>query len=374
MTLNFRPNLPFCLITLVSLILLFSETPARAQYYRELEQGYTLQAVPEESSLLQVTPAPDVLAAQGASAPGTVLNCLLELQAGSRLKLEQHYVADLDPYFADQQIVPPAGWAGFQIKRKQTGYATEAGQVCLGVGIAYEGDNEWGLGLLVSYLRHADGSYTEVSRHELGHEYIGGVFVLDANNDGLLNVIASWMTGAGAGGGVDLLTVQPDGSFSYFGDDSDPDNFASELWSAHGTVELTDYDNDGDWELQLTYPLFFSAAGYYYRDIVSFDPATNQWAYDADFAPEYYAAQDHFYEELYEKVQALVANPQKFHHETDDYYRQYTCTIDGEEYSLVPFINENGTPNPDWIEELKIFVEGGPEPLGLLPFNDSTEA
>lgn len=374
MNLNLRPNPYFRLITLTVLILLASPFSARAQYYQSLEQGYTLKDVSDKDSLLEVTPAPDVLAAQAASAPGTVLNCLLELHNGSRLKLEQVYVEDLDPFFGEQLIVPPADWAGFQIKRKQSTYLTEAGQVFIGIGIAYEGDNEWGLGLLVSYLQCPDGSFREVSRHELGHEYIGSVFVLDANNDGQLDVIASWMTGAGAGGGVDLLTVDPEGSFSYFGDDSDPEDFASSLWSAHGMVELIDYDNDGDWELQTAFPLFFSAAGYYYRDIVSFNEATRQWAWDPDFAPDYYVAQDHFYAQLYEMVKELVANPEKFHHESDDYYQEYTCTIDGESYSLVPFVNDDGTPNPDWIEELQIFVEGGPEPVGLLPFNESSEA
>jgi hypothetical protein len=374
MTLNLRCFLKICLITLCVLTLTAAPIPAEAQYYQALEAGYSLKSVPAKDALLKVTPAPLVIAAQSASQPGTSLNCLLKLQAGMRRRLDQTYIEELDPFFAEQRIIPPADWAGRDFENLQVGYANAGGQVYLGLGIAYEDDNEWGLGLLVSYLQRPDGSFREIARHELGHEYIGSVFVLDANNDGLLNVIASWMTGAGAGGGVDLLTVQPDGSFSYFGDSSDPDNFASQLWSAHGSVELMDYDNDGDWELQLTYPLFFSAAGYSYRDIVSFDVATNQWAYDADFAPEYYAAQDHFYAQLYMQVKALVANPARFHHNTDDYYMQYTCTIDGEEYSLVPFINENGTPNPDWIEELKIFVEGGPEPLGLRPFNESSEA
>ncbi len=283
-------------------------------------------------------------------------------------------MADLDPFFDEQLMLPPADWGGYGITREQLGYNTAHGQVFIGVGIVYEGDNEWGLGLVSSYLKRADGSFREVSRHELGHEYIGRVFVLDANNDGLLDVIASWMTGAGAGGGVDLLTVHPDGSFSYFGDPADPADYSSQLWSAHGMVELTDYDNNGDWELQLIFPLFFSAAGYYYRDIVSFDRKQNAWAWDPDFAPDYYTAQDHFYEQLYHVVQDLVTNPAKYHHDTDDYYQQFTCTIDGESYSLVPFVDEDGSPNPDWIDELQIFVEGGAEPVGLLPFHESTEA
>ena len=374
MTVVFSPK-SYIYIAACSLLLLnLGIRPAQAQYYQDLEPGYTLQAVSAEEALLELAPSPEVLAAQISSPAGTQLACLLELREGMSHRLEQQYLEGQDPYFDEQVMVPPAGWAGKRHAREQLSYASMGRQVCLGIGIAYEDGNEWGLGVLVSYLRSDDGSYTEVSRHKLGHEYIGSLFVLDANNDGLLDVIASWMTGAGSGGGVDLLTVNPDASFSYFGDESDPDNFASQLWSAHGTVELIDYDNDGDWELQLDYPLFFSAAGYYYRDIVNFDPQQNAWAWDPDFAPQYYAAQDHFYAELYRVVQDLVANPQQYHHETDDYYQEYTCTIDGESYSLVPFINEDGTPNPDWIEELQIFVEDDPDPVSLLPFNESPEA
>lgn len=359
MTLVFSRKARLCLALCPLIMLLFMPRSASAQYFEELEQGYTLKDVPESDALLETSPAPEVLAAQDACPEGMDLSCIYELRSGSMRVLEQRWLADLDPFYAEQAMQPPADWAGHSITREQVGYDTALGQAYIGIGVHFEDDNSWGLGVVCSFLRDDSGGFELVGWHELGHEYIGRVFVLDANNDGLLDVIASWMTGAGSGGGVDLLTVNPDASFSYFGNPDDPDDFSSQLWSAHGTVELTDYDNDGDWELQLTYPLFFSAAGYYYRDIVSFDPQQNAWAWDPDFAPEYYEREDAFYRKLYEAVKRLVANPQQFHRESDDYYSSYMVEIDGEEYSLVPFINvDSGEPNADWVEDLRLFVEG----------------
>ncbi|MEZ5338661.1 MAG: hypothetical protein R3F46_10375 [bacterium] len=351
------------------ILLLASVDAASAQYYEPFEQGYELQAVTDQNSLLQCSPAPDVIAAQQASRPGTSLSCLLKLQSGMMRVLEQEYVEDLDPFFAEQRMLPARDWAGFHRKQWQANYSTEAGQVYIGVGIHYEDNEYWGLGTICSYLRSADGSFRMIAHHDLGHEYIGRVFVLDANHDGRLDVIASWMTGAGSGGGVDLLTVNEDGGISYFGDSAEPSDFASSLWSAHGSVELTDYDNDGDWELQLSFPLFFSAAGYYYRDIVSFDSAENAWSWDPGFAPDYYVSQDRFYERLYGQVQRLVHDPEQFHRDTDDYFMQYSCFIDGEEYSLAPFISDDGIINDELVEELRLIVEGGEEavqPVGRI--------
>ena len=369
---------PCLKMAMCALILLSTQIqPAFAQYFEALDQGYALEDVTESNALLECSPAPDVIAAQDASRPGTSLSCLLTLRSNMRRRLEQQYIEDLDPFFGEQKMIPPPDWAGHAIKHKQAGYASTAGQVCIGIGIHYEEDEMWGLGCISSYLKKPDGSFVEVASHELGHEYIGTVFVLDANNDGLLDVIASWMTGAGSGGGVDLFTVLPDGSFNYFGESGEPTDYASSLWSAHGTVELTDYDNDGDWELQLTFPLFFSAAGYYYRDIVSFSEADNAWSWDPDFAPGYYESEDRFYAELYRQVKLLKQDPKKFRRETDDYYQQYTCTIDGESYSLVPFVNDDGSLNNELIEDLRLIVEGdglADNPVGRIILKDTQEA
>src|SRR5690606_2406124 len=112
-----------------------------------------------------------------------------------------------------------------------------------------------------------------------------------------------------------------------------------------------------------------------YRDIVSFNDATNAWEWDNSFAPEYYEEQDSFYRRLYEEVQKLVANPAAYEKQTDDYYERYSTVINGEPVSRVPFMGEDGEPEEMWIDELRNFVEGSAEaPVGHIFQGDIHEA
>src|SRR5690606_13037456 len=130
---------PCLKMAICALILLTSQSrPAFAQYFEALDQGYALADVTEANSLLQCSPARDVIAAQAASRPGTSLSCLLTLRSNMRRRLEQQYVEELDPFFVERRMIPPDDWAGLSIRHDPAGYAGSTGQVCIGIGIHYE--------------------------------------------------------------------------------------------------------------------------------------------------------------------------------------------------------------------------------------------
>ena len=325
---------------------------ALAQYFQDLIPGYSESVASEEDTVLINTPHPMVLQAQDASGKGLVLNCLIQLQKNMRSKLSQVYTGDTDPYFAESHME-------YQVNLPRNRDITSVDyedRVYVGVGIEYEGDSDWGYSVITTYMSDADGYLREQGRYPLGDEYIAYVFIMDANHDGLLDVIASWMTGAGAGGGVDMMSVLPDASLALFGDPEEEDyEYNSGFWSAHGMVEPIDYDNDGVWELQVTFPLFYSAAGYYARSILKYSETHNRWLIDDDFAPEYYVEEETFYLSLYEAVQEFVMQPSDYANASEDAWGDYAVELEGE-LRIIDLFLENGKPAQGLIDDLRDFV------------------
>jgi len=323
--------------------------PARAQYFRAVEPGYSLEPVTPEEALALSPELPWYGDAEIIS--GLKLDALFEVQGGMRRYFALEWGAeDEGEQLVEYEIIPdhepdePA---------EPASYKFEGGGVFIGWG--HDPSEDWTPAEVVSFYIGPDGDVQELARWECGAQYTPGVYALDLTNSGGVDLVVPWATGAGGGGGVELFAIVPTGGFSAWGDELDSGSF----WSSNGATELNDVDGDGDWELAAWFPLLFSAAGYYYTELMTFDPERYDWVDARDIAPELYAAEEDFYRALAAEIREFIKHPEDYRVDDEDAWVTFGCYIDGELYSLDPFTTDDqGTPDYAFIDTLLDFADG----------------
>jgi hypothetical protein len=171
-------------------------------------------------------------------------------------------------------------------------YNFDGRQVCIGMGQALDPDAdsfEWSPLFVLSFALDSQSGQAELlARHELGAPYSEGIYALDLIQDGVVELVVPWATGVAGGGGVDVIAVVPTGGLAGFsGPDGDPGATGSSFYTASGAFNLLDYNGDGDWEIETSYPPFAAAFAYYYPTLYSFDRASWRFIPAETTMPEY---------------------------------------------------------------------------------------
>jgi hypothetical protein len=326
--------------------LLLAGTPALAQYIVDVPDGIELIPVENEDELLSM-PSPHPLVAAAQAVSGLTLDGLFRPDATRARFYAMEWNADGDAeYLAEYEI--HSALPHKHLGPEPAAYVYDEGEVLIGFGV--DEAEDWSPYLIVSYWLNPDGSIEELQRWECGAGYCYGIYALDLIGDGVVELVVPWATGAGGGGGVELLAIVPTGGMTGFGPEADSGSY----WSSNGGTDLLDIDSDGDWELTAYFPLLFSAAGYYYVDVMTFDFERFDWVVDQDVAPELYAAQHDFYNRFADIVRDFAEDPEAYRIEDEDVWGDYACEIDGEFYSLSPFMvygHEQGGIDEMWVEE-----------------------
>ena len=334
-------------------------TAARAQYWADIEPGIELVPVADDQRLALSGNDPLVVAAEAAC--GLTLDGLFRADAGARRFFELGWVESEDGYgtvLSEFEIVPTGEPAELQIE--PANYQFEGGEILIGFGP--DPADEWGPYSVVSFFAGAEGRVEELARHECGAQYCYGIYALDMTADGVLELVVPWMTGFGSNGGVELFAVVPTGGFSAWGDDLESGSF----WSSHGYTELMDYDGDGDWELTAYFPLLFSAAGYSFTELMTFDPERYEWIDAEHIAPELYQQQYDFYDQLLAVLEDFAQDPAPYRTTDDEGWGAFVCEMDGEQYYLDAFtMDEEGTIDEHWLGVIRDYIAGWHgEPVG----------
>jgi hypothetical protein len=342
---------PNVLVVLLMLCLLPEQ--AKAQYFQSVEPGYTLAEVSPEEALGLSPTLPSYAEAEAVS--GLKLDALFEVRGGMRRYFAMEWGAeDEGQHLVEYEIVPDSEPAQ---PAAAASYKFDGGGVFVGWG--HDPSEDWSPAEVVSFFIGPDGSVQELARWECGATYCPGVYALDLTNSGGVDLVVPWATGAGGGGGVELFAIVPTGGFSAWGEELESGSF----WSSNGATELNDVDGDGDWELAAYFPLLFSAAGYYYTELSTFDPDSYSWVDARAIAPQLYEQEENFYRALAAEVREFIKHPEDYRVDDEDAWVTYGCYIEGELYSLDPFTSDDqGTPDYTWIDTLLDFADGFGEP------------
>ncbi len=325
-------------------ILLFGAVPGYAQYWMETEPGYVLTPVDPDFATLAAPQHPQVGQAQEAA--GVVFDALFWVLPGTSSCYRQEWDEETESMrYREYRLTPVPEQPDTDVDLVP--YVVDGLPLMIGVGQPDTLDAEWAPAQVVSFAVEADGSLTPLDYWELGAQYCNGIYMLDLLGDGSLCLVLPWATGAAGGGGVDLLWISPAGGFSFFGATREE----AMLWSQTGYVNLRDYDNDGAWEIETAYPLMFSAAGYSYKELLYFDRESWSWLGGAERFPEFYAPQDAFYRILFHTARELEKDPAKYLSTEPGWEGSYGFQLDGEWYSLDPFMNlDTGEFDPTWLD------------------------
>lgn len=331
---------------------MLAATTARAQYWAEIEPGIDLVPVAADERLALTKDDPLVAAAEAACR--LTLDGLFRADAGTRRFFELGWVEAEDGYgsvLAEFRIVPTNEQAPLEIE--PASYHFEGGEVLIGFGP--DPEDAWGPYSVVSFFADGEGRVEELARHECGAQYCYGIYALDMTADGVLELVVPWMTGFGSNGGVELFAVVPTGGFSAWGDDLETGSF----WSSHGYTELMDYDGDGDWELTAYFPLLFSAAGYSFTELMTFDAERYEWIDAEHVAPELYQQQYAFYDQLLAVLEDFAKDPAPYRTTDDEGWGAFVCEIDGEQRYLDAFTtDEEGTIDEYWLGVIRDYIAG----------------
>jgi len=343
-----RHTIPVALMAtaLIALIAM----PAYAQYYQQVNPGYELETPVENDMYSLASPHPKVLAA--AESCGLMLDGLFRVESGMSRFFTMNWNEDGDSqYLAEYELIPTRGKPLPEIE--PVSYAFDGGEIWIGWGT--DPNEDWDPVEIVSFFAAPDGGMEELARWECGAHYCYGIYALDLTANGVVNLVAPWATGVGGGGGVEIMAVVPTGGLAAWGDDG----MSGSFYSAVGNMELFDYDEDGDWELALYYPLFFSAAGYVYTEVITFDHDSYGWVDGEHIVPELYAEERAFYRQLAEVVRDFIKHPDDYLATDAEGYNTYECVIHGEKRSLDVFVaSSEGEIDYTWVDELLNMVDG----------------
>ena len=339
----FLMTLPTCL--------LFYTGPGFAQYWMETQPGFKLEPVDQDSSVL-IGKADPLLETAGEVA-AVRLDALFRVQPGMSRFFTEEWDDDAQAMrFVEQAFVPNQPVPGDS--PELIPYAVDGLQVLIGIGQPDTDDGNWAPREVVSLGEGRGGDITVLDSWELGAQYCAGIYIFDVLHDGSLCLVAPWATGAGGGGGVDVLWLSPAGMLTPFG----PDEEYASIWSQNGYVNLLDYNGDGVWEIETAFPLMFTASGYSYKEILSFDPDSWAWVGGDSRFQDFYAPEDAFYRILIAKARDMEQDTSKYKVDNPGWEGAYGFKLDGEWYSLEPFVDwETGEFNATWLTDLEAIFE-----------------
>ena len=291
-----------------------------------------LEVGPADSCMLI---SPDSLVEAAEAAAGRELVCAIRLEPGMQRYLEMSL---------DYQGARPAFREFEVVSTRRTGprnadpvsYDFEQGSVLLGLSVSDAGTESWEALALHSFWVDPDGSLQYLQEHRAGGAYSPGVYILDLTGDGVLEVAMPWATGVAAGGAVDVLAIVPTGGLAYFGSGED---YSSSYYSQWGELNLLDYDSDGDWELELFYPVFHPNTGFSGANLLQFSWDDWEWLLAGSEWPEYYAPQYEFYASLLDHLHRMEQDPGSYLASAPGEPVEYACEIGGGQVSLTMFFD-----------------------------------
>ncbi len=363
-----RPALPALAGLLLLSLCALHPGFARAQYYAGLEPGYALTPVASGAGLALDPASPDfAVLRDAAGAQGLILHGAFRVESGmSRFfgintfglseegqarPLEEDELSLLRPL-----RLPPQG--------EQPSYSFDGRQVCIGLGQDQpqeEGEYNWSPLRVLSFAL-GEGRAELLDQWELPAQYSEGIYALDLVRDGVVELVVPWATGVAGGGGADVMAVVPTGGLAGFGgpdEQADPDSDqSSSFYSSNGNINLLDFNGDGDWELETSFPLFAAIYAYYYPALYSFD--RQAWAFvDARAGmPEYYAPVDDFYRGLLAALEQALARPADFYLDPDPFTEGpgYGFRQGDETLTLSPFMSPGDDPQHPVLDDYNIEV------------------
>jgi len=224
-----------------------------------------------------------------------------------------------------------------------------------------EGLIEWDV--LCSFVRDEDGASRLIDIAGAQRWFITNLYALDLTNDGLLDLacVSSW--GVSGGGGIDFVTLEPDGTFRQLWQSDTNSRWLDyppiiestvESASAYSACSVHDFDGNGIWEIETQQFLDYGGGmgSYVYNVLYTFDPQTGRCYACTDDFPALYSDQRQFYEALAQALAACEANPEPFKRQIGD-REQLIWEYKGQDYMLSQFAIESR----DVLELLKSWDE-----------------
>jgi len=202
---------------------------------------------------------------------------------------------------------------------------------------------EWDV--LCSFSKAEDGAAQLYDLLGAQRKFITDLYALDLTNDGLLDLacVSSW--GVSGGGGIDFVTVEPDGTFRQLwqSDTSSrwldyPPIIESTIESAYAACSVHDFDANGIWEIETQQFLDYSGGmgSYVYSVLYTFDSQTGRCYACTDDFPALYMDQRQFYEAFAQALADCEANPAPFRKQVGD-YEQLVWEFEGKDYLISGF-------------------------------------
>jgi len=203
---------------------------------------------------------------------------------------------------------------------------TAADPVYLGLGHSFDKLNEWTSEYKLFTFKAQGGGVRLIDQVALEYKSCTGVFTVDFNHDGQLEVICQNCSGVSPAGVIEIWTLSPDGTFTPFTWPS--------LQSSFAKCEVLDLDANGYWELEL-YGASFDCAGeaYYVLSLFGWESAWSRYNDLLHQHPEHYAQYMAFYS-------GFAAHCEQYHLNPELYPADATglgvpaCEIDGKLYRL----------------------------------------
>jgi hypothetical protein len=180
-------------------------------------------------------------------------------------------------------------------------------------------------------------------------KFITDLYALDLTNDGLLELacVSSW--GVSGGGGIDFVTLEPDGTFRQLWQSDTtsrwldyPPIIESTIESAYAACSVHDFDGNGTWEVETQQFLDYGGGmgSYVYNVLYTFDPQSGMCYACTDDFPALYMDQRQFYEALAQALADCEANPEPFKRQVGE-YEQLIWKYRGRDYMLSQFAIES---------------------------------
>jgi hypothetical protein len=318
-----------------------SASPASAQYWLETQPGYKTTA-PSSGQVLLLSSG-DPLRTQISDCLGFTVDGVLRIESGMSRYLE--YTRGANLAIREYALTSKPSGSVAPVK-----YAIEGQPIYLAFGTTDSAGYE---DYVIATVSGDASGVSELDRFSLGAQYCAGIYALDLNADGVVELAIPYSTGAAGGGGVDVRAIVPTGGLAWFGNDE----LDGTLFSQSGYLNVLDYDNDGDWELEVRAPVLCSACGYMWSDLYTFDSDGWNWETDEARFAAYYKPQRDFYRALNDGVVKLAANPASMKYTGSAIESDYAVQIGGQWYTLDPFV-VNGKPDRTWVSTLASLVSG----------------
>jgi hypothetical protein len=140
---------------------------------------------------------------------------------------------------------------------------------------------------------------TILDRRDLWGAEMEGFELVDLLSDGRKQLVACSSPAAGCCSTGEVIGITPAGMFDI------PWGLRGDgQLSAYEGISLLDYDGDGHWELEESQRLGGLDVNYTFRDLWTFDPATNQYVRADALFPQYYEDQRKQFKGIYKELLA----------------------------------------------------------------------